>query len=55
MWLTLTIVHLIIFIILLIIFYWIYKKKKRKVDIEETKTPFTIKLDKIKKRLKKIQ
>jgi len=55
MWLALIIVHLIIFISILSIFYWICKKKTKLVEIEEPKTPFTIKLEKIKKRLKKIQ
>lgn len=55
MWLTLLITNLVIFIIILIIFYWICKKKTKIVEIEEPKTPFTIKLDKIKKRLGKIR
>ena len=55
MWLILLIFHLVIFIFILIIFYWICKKKTRIVEKEEPKSPFTIKLYKIKKRLEKIQ
>lgn len=55
MWLALIIVHLIIFISILIILYWICKKKTKIVEMEEPKNQFTIKLEKIKKRLKKIQ
>jgi hypothetical protein len=55
MLLILLIFPLAIFIFFLIIFYWILKKNTRIIETEETKSSFTIKLNKITKRLKKIQ
>lgn len=55
MWLTLLIIHLVIFIFILIIFYWIYKRKMLSVEREEPKSLFIIKLDKIKERLEKLR
>ena len=55
MWLTLLIIHLVIVILILVMFYWIYKRKTKVVRIEKPKSPFTIKLNKIKNRLESIR
>ena len=55
MWLTLFIIHLVILIFILIILYWMLRKKMHKVERKELKSPFMIKLDKIKKRLEKLK
>ena len=55
MWLFLLVLHLVILIFIFILFYFILKKKNKIVNVEEPKSPFEIKLEKIKKRLKKLK
>ena len=51
MWLILLRIHLVVLIFILIMFYWISKRKLRRAKREELKSPFMIKLGKIKERL----
>ena len=55
MWLTLLILHLILLILIFITIYLICKRKPKEVESDEPKSHFTLKLNKIKKRLEKLK